>query len=70
MTRLAGLAAFAAPSSSSISSDPLLCRVLRFFGGTLGSDSPRFRVIGALERLLGRVERGAIDVERVVGREW
>ena len=42
---------------------PLLCRVFRFLGGSFGSDSPRLRVTGALERELGRVERGAMVVK-------
>lgn len=54
------------PSSSALDSSsdpPLLCLVLRLFGGSLGSDSPRLRVAWAFERLLGRVERGAMVVE-------
>ena len=42
---------------------PLLCRVFCFLGGSFGSDSPRLHVTGALERELGRVERGAMVVK-------
>ena len=48
------------PSLGSSSDPPLLFRVLRLFGGSLGSDSPRLRVAWAFGR---RVERGAIVVE-------
>lgn len=70
-TRLAGLWAFLRSSSLSTlrsSSDPpLLCRVRRFLGGSLGSDSPLFRVV--FGRLLGRLPRGGIGRdERVVGQ--
>ena len=51
----------------SSSDAPLLCRVLRFLGGSLGSDCPRFRVAGAFER--GRVVRGAMKLRRE-SREW
>ena len=47
----------------SSSDAPLLCLVLCFFGGSLGSDSPRLHVTRAFERLFGQVERGAIVVE-------
>ena len=77
MTRLAAfptprLTSSPSPSmrSSSTSDPPLLCRVLRFLGGSLGSDSPRFRVTGALERLCGRVVRGAMVVEGRDERWW
>src|ERR1700678_3526206 len=41
------------PALRSSSEPPLLCRVLRFLGGLLGSDSPLLRVTGAF-RLFGR----------------
>jgi hypothetical protein len=56
-------------SSSTLrsSSEFLLCLVLRFLGGSLGSESPRLRVTWAFERLFGRFERGAIMVEKKSG---
>ena len=54
----------------SSSDAPLLCLVLRFFGGSLGSDSLRLHVTRAFERLFGRVERGAIVVEEREESGW
>ena len=61
LPRLAGFSTFfsrsPSPTFRSSSDPPLLCRVLRFLGSSLGSDSPRFLVIG-----VDRAMRGAMKL--------